>query len=252
MRSVYQDKEFADYWDQVGHDSSGYKKWVVNPVMFKAAGPLKNKIVLELGCGNGVVSADLFSRGAKKVVCMDISQANLDNAKKRFHGKNAVFIRQDATQNWKIAASSVDLVFSRMVLNEIRDIASVFKGTARVLRPRGRAVIAVVHPALSLCDYIEGKKGKKDQHHIQGSGPYFRRAYYSFVITSNKHKAFSVPYFHHTIEDYVSAISKAGMGLKALIEPHISSAVIKKSPQLRQVADRPRSIVFVLEKLTPK
>jgi len=56
----------------------------------------ENDSVLDIGCGNGAVAHDL-SQKAKRVVAIDISEKNIETAKKKYGHKNLEYIIGDAT-----------------------------------------------------------------------------------------------------------------------------------------------------------
>ena len=128
MKSGYEDPTVSAYWESLsGDDGHPYKSYVVDPVMFKMLGSLKQKIVVDLGCGNGYLGPQFIRKGAKQVYLMDISKPNLEFARNRNNNKKVTFIHQDATRKWKIKDRSVDIVFSDMMLNEIENIKKPFK-----------------------------------------------------------------------------------------------------------------------------
>jgi len=60
MKSVYQDKIFAEYWKRAWDKGEAYKLHVIDPIMFELIGHLDNKTVLELGCGNWYLSKNFI------------------------------------------------------------------------------------------------------------------------------------------------------------------------------------------------
>ncbi len=58
----------------------------------------------------------------------------------------ANYLKQDATKVWRIPSNRIDIVFSDMMLNEVKNIFRPITETFRVLRKRGQFIFAVTHP----------------------------------------------------------------------------------------------------------
>ena len=99
--------------------------------------------VLDLGSGDGVL-ADLIAEHAKSVTCVDISAAVLEAARKRLHALPQVSYRQADMHELPFADASFDQIFLMHALTYTREPERVLAQAARVLRPRGRLVVAVL------------------------------------------------------------------------------------------------------------
>lgn len=149
--------------------------------MFKLMGRLKNKVVLDLGCGNGYLGPRFLKAGVKKVILMDISPHNIRFAKEATQSKKAVFIQQDATKKWKVPSNSLDIVFTDMMLNEVENVKTPLKEAFRCLKSGGQIIAAVTHPAWDLYEFAL-EKAKKPTGILKGAGPYFFRGQSKFVM----------------------------------------------------------------------
>lgn len=95
--------------------------------------PKAGERILDLGCGDGVLTAELVSRGAD-VVGVDTSDDLLRAAKNR-----GLDVRHMDGQALQFEAE-FDAVFSNAALHWMRDGAAVVKGVWRALKPGGRFV----------------------------------------------------------------------------------------------------------------
>ena len=95
--------------------------------------PKAGERILDLGCGDGVLTAELISRGAQ-VVGVDTSDDLLRAATKR-----GLDVRHMDGQALQFDAE-FDAVFSNAALHWMRDGAAVASGVARALKPGGRFV----------------------------------------------------------------------------------------------------------------
>lgn len=254
MKSIYQNKEFAGYWNERAGDSGEvYKKFVLDPVMFKFIGNLENKVVLELGCGNGYLAKKFLLQNPKKVILMDISEYNLSYAKERCSDKKVDFITQDATKKWKIDSNSVDVVYSIMMLNEVANIKTPIQEAFRVLRKNGVFTFATVHPSWNLFAFAQEQLGVKPKN-FSGLKSYFYRGYVKYIMgVDNKarpelaqkyKKEFEVAHYQRPFSDYFNQLTETGFVVKKVIEPEITKKLLKIAPRFSEKLDYPVGLIF--------
>jgi len=118
---------------------------------FHLMGPLENKTVLDLGCGNGLNTVILAALGAR-VISVDISDESLrlteERAKVNKVNRSVTLVHSDAA-GIPIDAESTDLVLCAAILHHV-DCVATAKQIRRVLKPGGRAVFMepLLGPAL--------------------------------------------------------------------------------------------------------
>jgi len=113
---------------------------------------LSGKTIFDAGGGSGHFSQLALERGAKKVICMDISDLMLQLAKKRktkFNLNNLEIRKGDFTKT-KLLTRSVDIILSIYALPHVSDLNKAFKEFSRVLKPKGSLFVA--------SDYYDVKK----------------------------------------------------------------------------------------------
>jgi SAM-dependent methyltransferase len=96
-------------------------------------------LVLDVGCGDGLIAFGALERGAR-VVFSDVSQELLDvcAAKAADVAGRCEFVRAAADDLAGVGDASVDVVTVRSVLIYVEDKAAAFAEFFRVLRPGGR------------------------------------------------------------------------------------------------------------------
>jgi len=105
---------------------------------------LDGKSVLDAGGGSGVFTQLALDRGAKRAVCLDISNTMLSFAKKRkrqFKLKRMEIIIRDLTKT-KFRSSSFDIILAIYSLPHIADLKKTFSEFARILKRGGLVFIA--------------------------------------------------------------------------------------------------------------
>ncbi len=110
---------------------------------------LRDKTVLDLGCGDGRWSEYLSMLGAKKVLGVDISQDMVDLALQRVTKKsleNVEIVRADI-QNLLIEDSLFDIAFSTFSLMYFTNLEEVVCKISKILKNGGRLYIStnIIH-----------------------------------------------------------------------------------------------------------
>ncbi len=100
---------------------------------------LKDKAVLDLGCGYGWFCLIAEERGAKKVFGVEISDEDLVTAKKYIKSKKIEFLIGSAI-HIPLPDNSIDTIFSWEVIEHIPEKTErkMFQEVQRVLKPGGR------------------------------------------------------------------------------------------------------------------
>lgn len=97
---------------------------------------LKNKVIIDVGCGGGRYSNALRLLKAKSVIGIDYSDQGISTAKKNYNYKNILFKKQDVL-NIKFEKNKFDIVFSNGVLHHTSNLKKGIKELYRVCKPGG-------------------------------------------------------------------------------------------------------------------
>lgn len=96
---------------------------------------IKDKDVLEIGCGNGYGAFLINKQSPRSYMGLDLMEQQIECARKRY--PQLTFLVQDATDLSQFADASKDVVIIFGVLHHIPDWRKVIEETKRVLRPNG-------------------------------------------------------------------------------------------------------------------
>jgi len=165
---------------------------------------VKNKRVLDAGCGPGIYSEWLIEQGAE-VIAVDASPKMIELAKQRL-GKEADIRQADLSKPLPfLDSSSFDIVLSALVLDYIEDWHTMFTEFYRILRPAGHFVFSVHHPFF---DYL-----------------YFGSSnYYETELVGSEWRGFEgvrvyMPSFRRPLDAIFNPLTEAGFSLERTIEP---------------------------------
>jgi ubiquinone/menaquinone biosynthesis C-methylase UbiE len=215
---------------------AGYDRWAEfydeedNPLVLleeRHIGPLAGAVtglaVADVGCGTGRHALQWAATGAR-VTAVDFSEAMLQRARAK-PGAGAInFVRHDLAKKLPLASAVFDRVFCCLVLDHIAGLDRFFLELRRLCRPKGRVIISVMHPAMSL-------KGVQARFIEPASG---RR------ISPASHA--------HQMSDYLMAAIHAGLVLEQVGEYAADATLAARSPRAGKYLGWP---MLLLLKLVP-
>jgi len=212
--------KFAQVYDKaMGNDGDYFHKNTCDPTLFKVIGDFKNKIIYDIGCGNGYLSRYLAKNGAKEVWASDVSKNLIDIAEKRYPNPNnkIKYMVRKATNFQEIPANYFDLVFMNMAIHYIGDIAKLIRDIKQILKIKGRFIFTSYNPVYPLAKEELGEGFGKIANLIEEVEKYFS-------VTRGKKKnnwvkGQDLDFFYRPISYYVNILSKNNLLVDKLLEP---------------------------------
>jgi len=155
----YTDRRAHDAWAQ---DGITWGKWQLSEHELRVLPDLAGKDVVELGCGTAYFGAWLKRAGARKVVGVDVTPAQLATARRMNEefGLGLEFVEANAEETG-LPAESFDLVFSEYGASIWCDPNLWIAEAARLLRPAGELVFVRGSTVQILCMPDEGQVGER-------------------------------------------------------------------------------------------
>jgi 2-polyprenyl-3-methyl-5-hydroxy-6-metoxy-1,4-benzoquinol methylase len=144
----------AETWDaNMGDAGGGFQRGLIGPVVDRLLAVQPGERVLDAATGNGVFARRLAAQGAQ-VVAFDFSRRLLELAQQRSgqHADRISYHHLDATDEQQVTAlgaCSFDAALCSMGLMDMPTIEPLLAALARVLKPGGRFVFAVMHPCFN-------------------------------------------------------------------------------------------------------
>jgi ubiquinone/menaquinone biosynthesis C-methylase UbiE len=121
-----------------------YDKIILSSLIYKIN--LKEKVILDYGCGTGRNWPDLLKYSPDKIIGCDISEKMLDILKLKFDNARTYLVNDDKLSFLK--NNSVDIIISTLVIAHLKDLNKVFIEWDRVLKSSGCIIITDFHPEL--------------------------------------------------------------------------------------------------------
>jgi malonyl-CoA O-methyltransferase len=211
-----------DRWAEVYDHDANPLQALEGPEVHAALGDVRGLAVLDLGCGTGRHSLWLAAAGAI-VTGVDFSEGMLSEARRK-PGADAVrFIVHDLHLPLPFDAA-FDLVVSGLVLEHLSDLDHFFAEAYRVLKPKGKAVVSTMHPAM----FLRGSQAR-----------------FTDATTGELVQPGSVP---HSVADFVMSAVRAGFGLTNVTEHSPDEAFAARFPRAEKYIGWPMLVVLSLSK----
>jgi ubiquinone/menaquinone biosynthesis C-methylase UbiE len=196
-----------------------YNELIEVPAMRELLGDVAGLDVLDAGCGTGVQARWCARQGAR-VVGVDISHRLLAEARDRAaeEGLDIRFLQGEVEDLGMFPGPCFDAVICGVVLTFY--LREVLAELYRVLRPGGRLYLSDLHPIFNC-----GQREVRDGRHCLVVSGYFDRTIRSVINPFGQppgRQAVRFSWRHHTLGDYVDALSAAGFVVERLLEPQPS------------------------------
>jgi SAM-dependent methyltransferase len=196
------------------------------PTVEGLLGDVTRQRILDLACGQGRVTRHLADQGAS-VVGVDLSARLLDMARAHEASKpRGIDYRQvDARTLAGFDQTSFDGVLCFMALMDIADLGPTLESVARVLRPGGWFVFAILHPC-----YNTPRSGELDSSDglVRTVGSYFvERHWRSDARIGPPGK---VGAYHRTLSTYINGLIGVTLRIERIAEPVASGPRAERRP----------------------
>jgi SAM-dependent methyltransferase len=122
-----------------------YNAYIERPATLSLLPDVKGKHVFDAGCGPGFYSEILLEKGAK-VTAIDVSPKMIGFAKERVGNRAAIHLASLTEPLDFLSDKSVDVVFSSLVMDYIKNWDLVFVEFSRILRDDGVFIFSTEHP----------------------------------------------------------------------------------------------------------
>lgn len=153
--------------------------------------------ILDIGCGCGFLTNQIYQEGRKNIVGLDISPISVNYAKKKypyikFYCED--ICRFDMAQNF-------DLCLAIMALNNMPDIDGFFATVSKLLKRNGKMIIVIPHPYFWPINHLNHQNYSYDREI-----PYV----YHFSTKGCKNYKSTIIFFHRKLKTYYKYASKYG------------------------------------------
>lgn len=235
------DQKIGAQWDALADIwSSGYteygdvnRRFVIDPVLFALLGDVRGLRIFDAGCGFGYLSRLLAKKGAI-VHGQDISKTFIAKAMEMERTEPlGIQYRLGSIIDLKtFVHGSFDAVVSNLVLQDVRDYRKALREIARVLKPGGRFLFSIMHPAFAsppIRGWVQEPRdsNRNEDRQFVKVDRYFDRTTEAWGFGDGPR----VTSFHRPLRDYFAALAEAGFVVRRLEEPIPPPQAIEERPR---------------------
>lgn len=237
-QNKYDDPTFFANYSQMARSIGGLNEAGEWPAFRALLPQLRDKRVLDLGCGFGWHCRYAREQQAHSVVGIDLSEKMLARARE-CNSDPAIEYRRLAIEDIDFAAETFDVALSSLALHYVERFDLVCQKVHHCLVPAGAFVLSVEHPvftARAAQDWYYGQHGERlhwpvDQY--QDEGPRQARFLDHDVVK-----------YHRTIATYVNTLLDAGFTLTKLFEPYPTPELLNAHPGWQDETRRPMFLLI--------
>jgi len=211
----------------VRKEPSCLSDFTARPAIFQLCEPVKDAVILDLGCGEGYCARELMRRGANKVIGVDISGNSIAaaQAEEQREPLGITYLTGNSTNVLELLRNHnllteqegcFDVVVAVFLFNylTLHEMCQCMTQVQRLLKPGGRFIFSVPHPSFAFWSHpqasfhfdVQGLAGGEDN-----SLGYFsvRDRLLPGKIARRDGTQLQVQLRHKTIEDYFQALRKS-------------------------------------------
>lgn len=223
----------AQWYDNYLEGDDTYQAAVIAPNLLRLIDPKKGKRILDVACGQGYFARLCAEKGAE-VIGVDQSAALIEKAKTQA-GEKELYIVGNAETLDAYKLESFDTVFSVLALENIKNIAAVMEGIQQVVRPDGKVVFVLLHPAFRIPQSTDWGFDSKKTVQYRRVEKYLSEITIPIELSPFKgEKKASTVTFHRSLQWYMKAFRNAGFAITNIEEWNSHK---KSQPGPRQAAE---------------
>lgn len=241
-QNKYDDDKFFSEYEKMPRSVKGLEGAGEWHILKELLPDLRDKSVLDLGCGFGWHCRYAREQLASSVIGVDISEKMLNKAKQLTDDSAISYIRTPI-EDIHFSDEQFDVVICSLALHYIEDYDAICKKVYRYLKTGGSFVFSVEHPIFtsrSVQDWYYDEHGNRLHwavDHYQSEG--LRETTF---LTENVIK------YHRTIETYINTLIHVGFTIKKISEPIPSEEMLENIPGMKDELRRPMFLIIAAEK----
>ena len=218
----------AEWWDDRIGDGNDFQLQLIEPATERLLALQPGETILDVACGAGRLARRYAELGARVVAC-DLSERFIARARERTpEGADIEYRVVDAcdrAQVMSLGAGRFDAAVATMALMDMASIEPLFSALRELLKPGGRFVFTVCHPAFNSANAVRFMEARESDGRyapecgVKVTGYLAPRTWKSEGIVGQPEPQ---DYFHRPLSALLAAGFREGFVLDALEEPALA------------------------------
>jgi SAM-dependent methyltransferase len=241
-QNVYDEAEFFAKYASMPRSTGGLRSAEEWPTFRALLPDLRDKRVLDLGCGFGWHCRYAREQRAASVVGVDLSDKMLARAR-QLTDDSAIEYRRGAIEDIEFHDGEFDVVISSLALHYVARFDAVCRQVYDALTDGGAFVFSVEHPiftAAAAQEWCLGPQGDSlhwpvDDYHEEG-------------LRQTRWLADNVVKYHRTVSTYLNTLIDSGFTIRSVAEAGVSPEGVVERPDLRDERRRPMFLLIASSK----
>lgn len=203
---------------------------------------LRNKSVLDLGCGFGWHCRYAREQRASSVVGVDLSEKMLQKARELTDDPMITFIKLPI-EDIHFSEAQFDVVISSLAFHYIESFEAICNKVYRCLKAKGVFIFSVEHPIFT-------SRAEQDWYYDdQGNRMHWAvDTYQNEGVRETSFLTDNVIKYHRTLSTYLNNLIQAGFRIRAVNEPIPSEEMLRNTPEMVDELRRPMFLMISAEK----
>lgn len=237
-QNIYDKESFYNEYDKMRKENKGYNAndLIEIPNFRKIVPNVKNKKILDLGCGYGENCKYYKKIGANYVLGIDISNHMIDEANKNNKLENIEYKVMAMEEISKIA-EKFDIVISSLAFHYIKDFEKLLKDIYNLLIDDGYLIFSQEHPLVT--STILTNNMTSNHQEINNKWFLLLSDYNRIGLRKKLWNDEFVEKYHRNFSEIINTLIKVGFKIDMILEPIPEEETIKKVPKYIHQYDRP-------------
>ncbi|MVP00087.1 class I SAM-dependent methyltransferase [Paenibacillus lutrae] len=241
-QNKYDEETFFAAYEQMPRSVKGLEgagEWHVWQALLPE---LRDKSVLDLGCGYGWHCRYVREQQASSVTGIDLSEKMLQKARENTDDPSITYIKAPI-EDIQFTDSQFDLVISSLAFHYIASFGAICQKVYAWLKPGGTFLFSVEHPIFT-------SRSEQDWYSDdQGNRLHWPVDHYQFEgIRETSFLTENVVKYHRTLSTYLNDLIGSGFNIRAVKEPMPSDELLQTVPEMKDENRRPMFLIISAEK----
>ncbi len=240
-QNIYDNEAFFENFRSSRSNEANFNDCIETPILFSMLPDLREKEILDIGCGMGQHAKQYAEMGAASVLGIDISEKMLEYAKAHNSAEHVDY-RRMSMEDIGTINRQFDLVTSSLVFDYAEDFGGLMQKIHGLLKDGAAFVFSMSHPIVTAWDgvydrYTRTETGERLYANLRN---YCKEGLRKVDWVVNGYEC-----YHRTVSTLINSLIKAGFVIEECQEAHISDEMRERYPALfGGTIHRPEFIFF--------